>query len=974
MTTPRPDLVNLPHLTTPSEANTTIVVQDSAVAQYITVPEARALLNLESGPTGPTGPVGPTGPQGVTGPQGPQGPQGVTGPQGPQGVTGPQGPQGVTGPQGPQGVTGPQGPQGPQGVTGPQGPQGVTGPQGPQGPENPAATNIKGGNTGSILIQAATSVTTFIPIGDAGKLLQSDGTTADWAATGTITVGYSVYSNQEYITQLTTATLPSTRYPTMAIGAGGYAALGSTLDLVYDTADKILTVGGITLSNTTDSDSTNSGALIVAGGVGIGGNLYVGGEIIAEKLTIQFTTVTTTLVTTDDVISTYNITSATNTASGALIVAGGVGIGGAVYIEKTSYIGGSEILTTSTIGAVSVTALYAGTDTAVNTSTGAVTVWNTSTLQTITNRGATTTNAISITNATDSTSTITGALKVVGGVGIGGTLWSGEHYITYSSADGSYPSGYDAGLLIQNSYATITGITLSNVDNQKIFIINSSGTFYLTQATAIGGVDPFTNPSLLEANTSSVTIKLATAASSTNSGALQVVGGAGIGGNVYIGKTSYIGGSEILTAGSIGAVSVTALYAGTDTAVNTSTGAVTVWNTSTLQTITNRGATTNNAVSITNTTSATSTNSGALQVVGGVGIGKDLVVGGRVGIRTQPTANLHIYDASATNVMVEVGSTMGPILSLKNIDGTFADFSLADSILTGYSGITGSLGIRSTGNISFGMVGSNTEGIRFNTTNGIEVYGITSATSTSSGALQVRGGAGIGGNLYIGKPSYIAGSEILTAATLGAYGVSTITAGTDTAVNISTGAVTIWNTSTLQTITNRGASSSNAISITNATSATSTSSGAFQVQGGVGIGGSVFLSGFLQVGTTSSTTGTNGEIRATNEITAYFGSDRRLKENIKLIEDPITLINQIRGVRFDWTDAYMQSRGGEDGYFVRKQDIGVIAQEIEAVLPEIVADRDDGFKAVKYEKIVPLLIEAIKALSVEVAELKKKIQ
>jgi hypothetical protein len=109
------------------------------------------------------------------------------------------------------------------------------------------------------------------------------------------------------------------------------------------------------------------------------------------------------------------------------------------------------------------------------------------------------------------------------------------------------------------------------------------------------------------------------------------------------------------------------------------------------------------------------------------------------------------------------------------------------------------------------------------------------------------------------------------------------------------------------------------------------------------------------------TMGTLGEIRASSEITAYYSSDRRLKENIKLIENPITIIDQIRGVTFDWTDEHMARRGGEDGYFVRKHDIGVIAQEVQAVLPELVGTREDGYLAVKYEKMVPLLIEAIKA-------------
>ena len=127
----------------------------------------------------------------------------------------------------------------------------------------------------------------------------------------------------------------------------------------------------------------------------------------------------------------------------------------------------------------------------------------------------------------------------------------------------------------------------------------------------------------------------------------------------------------------------------------------------------------------------------------------------------------------------------------------------------------------------------------------------------------------------------------------------------------------------------------------------------------------------LGVGTDSS--GTSGEIRATNEITAYYSSDARLKENVQVITDPIEIVNQIRGVRFDWTDEHIQKRGGEDGFFVRKHDIGVIAQEIEAVLPELVATREDGFKAVKYEKIVPLLIEVVKAQQLQINQIREEL-
>jgi len=127
--------------------------------------------------------------------------------------------------------------------------------------------------------------------------------------------------------------------------------------------------------------------------------------------------------------------------------------------------------------------------------------------------------------------------------------------------------------------------------------------------------------------------------------------------------------------------------------------------------------------------------------------------------------------------------------------------------------------------------------------------------------------------------------------------------------------------------------------------------------------------GSLGVGTAAS--GTLGEIRAANNITAYYSSDARLKENVVNISNPISKVKALNGVEFDWTDKYLEEHGGEDGYFLRKHDIGIIAQELEQVLPEIVADRPDGYKAVKYDRIVALLIEAIKELSEEVERLKE---
>jgi hypothetical protein len=108
----------------------------------------------------------------------------------------------------------------------------------------------------------------------------------------------------------------------------------------------------------------------------------------------------------------------------------------------------------------------------------------------------------------------------------------------------------------------------------------------------------------------------------------------------------------------------------------------------------------------------------------------------------------------------------------------------------------------------------------------------------------------------------------------------------------------------------------------------------------------------------------NGTMAATADVIAFMSSDKRLKDNIKPIEDPIGKIKQIGGYSFDWNDKQNIYKGS---------DFGVIAQEIEKVLPSLVQDREDGYKGVKYDKIVSLLIEAVKDQQSQIDELKNKI-
>ena len=135
------------------------------------------------------------------------------------------------------------------------------------------------------------------------------------------------------------------------------------------------------------------------------------------------------------------------------------------------------------------------------------------------------------------------------------------------------------------------------------------------------------------------------------------------------------------------------------------------------------------------------------------------------------------------------------------------------------------------------------------------------------------------------------------------------------------------------------------ITFSNTTNSTSKTTGGVKISGGVGIAKT------LNVG---------------EDVVAYASSDERYKDNIIPIRNPNEKIKQIGGYTFDWNDKHEVFKG--------KKDIGVVAQEIEKVLPEIVETRDNGFKAVKYEKIVALLIESNKELIKRVEELESKVK
>ena len=126
-----------------------------------------------------------------------------------------------------------------------------------------------------------------------------------------------------------------------------------------------------------------------------------------------------------------------------------------------------------------------------------------------------------------------------------------------------------------------------------------------------------------------------------------------------------------------------------------------------------------------------------------------------------------------------------------------------------------------------------------------------------------------------------------------------------------------------------------------------------------------FYSGALAVGN-STGSGIIGRIDASNDVIAFSTSDEHLKGNIIVISNAIDKVMLLDGIEFTWKEEYKHIHG------YTGKDIGVIAQQVQNILPEAVRTNDTGYLSVRYEKIIPLLIEAIKEQQHQINTLKSK--
>jgi hypothetical protein len=135
------------------------------------------------------------------------------------------------------------------------------------------------------------------------------------------------------------------------------------------------------------------------------------------------------------------------------------------------------------------------------------------------------------------------------------------------------------------------------------------------------------------------------------------------------------------------------------------------------------------------------------------------------------------------------------------------------------------------------------------------------------------------------------------------------------------------------------------MTLAGAQTASSTTTGTLVVTGGVGISGALYVGA---------------------DIYSYASSDIRLKENLSKIDNSLEKLLKISGYEYHW------NKIAQEMYPERiMKDVGVIAQEVKEIVPSAVVEREDGYLAVRYDKLIPLLIEAVKALKAEIEDMKR---
>jgi hypothetical protein len=316
-----------------------------------------------------------------------------------------------------------------------------------------------------------------------------------------------------------------------------------------------------------------------------------------------------------------------------------------------------------------------------------------------------------------------------------------------------------------------------------------------------------------------------------------------------------------------------------------------------------------------------------------------------------------------------------------------AAYAAANTKVATVSGTSGRVTSSGTTAITVDLATSGVTASTYGNATALQIPGFTvdtygRITQANSAAISVVSSAVAGTGISV--------SGATGAVTITNSGVTALTASTGISVSAGTGSITITNTGATSIVAGTGISVSGAtgaVTVTNGGVTSAVAGTGVSVSGATGavtfsIGQSVATSANFQVnslGVGTAGSATTGEIRATNNITAYY-SDRRLKDIQGVIPNALEKLLTLSGVIFT-----QNKKAEEFGYNNYEEQVGVVAQEVQAVLPQVVKpapfDLDENnqsksgenYITVQYEKLVPLLIEAIKEQQKQIDELKAKV-
>jgi hypothetical protein len=788
------------------------------------------------------------------------------------------------------------------------------------------ANNIAGGTAGQLHYQTGAGATAFAGPGTAGQLLMSAGTSAP-----TYTNTASIYVNSSVFAE-------DVRGGTAGAIVYQSAADTTTFLSLSGTAKSLLTAGASAPTYVTQvqaqsgtgsaTQATGQSLVVTGGGLGVTGDSYFANSVgIANNLTVGGTVTfnsnvvfngTATTIASTNTVYTDNLISlhvpplpATTWTFDDLKDIG---------FKFHHYKNGSD----------DHAALVLANDTKYlewygdgeESTTG--TIWNGV-------YGTFKTGAVLLDNTTGATSAVTGALQVKGGVGVAGGIFAGGVVtattfvgaLTGTASVATKLSGGTDGQLVYQTSAGVTGYAGPGTAGQILLSNGTSGPVYT--------------------NTSSVYVKDAVVATNLRGGSA--------GNLVYQtapGSTSYLGaGLEGYILTGMGATSAptwsntTTIYVNRAVTADSATGSA--------------GSTTGALTAGTGLTSSNGTFNGSSAVTFSLNTATYMD-----SVRLASIANRVAYGLTAgTGLTSSVGAFNGSaaITFSLNTATLMAEALLARSVAG--SNVTGNI----TGNAA-------------NVTGVVAIANGGSGQTTAQLAMNAFAGAVTSGSYLRGN-----GTNVVMA-TIQAADVPTLNQNTTGSAGSVANALTIgtglggtsYNGSSAVTITNTGVTS--AVAGTGVSVSAATGAVTFSIGQAVATSSNVQ---FNSVGVGTAGSGTTGEIRATNEITAYY-SDRRLKENVKVIDNAVEKVLSLHGI------TYTPNEVAESfGYDRTVKLVGLFADEVEAVLPEATRpapfDQDENgnsksgenYKTIQYEKLVPLLIEAIKEQQQKIAQLSETI-